>query len=243
MQRSPSVARDDAGGVGTRGDEESQRGDVRGTDAHERDVDVPQRLVDHLERIGECGDDDGSGALLVVVPHRYPQRRAETLEGLEARRLSDVLEIDATERGLEVLDQGHQLVDRRRLDTDRNRVDATEVLEEQRLALHHRQPGLWTDVAEAEDAGAVGHDGDRVRLVGVLEDQTWVCRHCTARCRNARRVPDGEVAELANRDLRNHLHLAAIERVQPHRLRRLISCTRGTRPCVHRFGRSCAASV
>ena len=51
-----------------------------------------------------------------------------------------------------------------RVDADRERVDAAELLEEDGLALHHGQRGLGADVAEPEHGAAVAHDGDRVLL-------------------------------------------------------------------------------
>ena len=48
------------------------------------------------------------------------------------------------------------------------RVDAAELLEQHRLALHHRHRGGRPDVAEAEHGGAVGDDGDRVGHPGVV---------------------------------------------------------------------------
>ena len=57
------------------------------------------------------------------------------------------------------------------VEADRDGVHPPEVLEEHRLALHHRQGGGGTDVTEAEDRGAVGDDGDGARLPGVVVDQ------------------------------------------------------------------------
>ena len=50
----------------------------------------------------------------------------------------------------------------RRVQADRHGVDAAELLEQQRLALHHRQRGERAEVAEPEHRGAVGDDGDDV---------------------------------------------------------------------------------
>jgi hypothetical protein len=48
------------------------------------------------------------------------------------------------------------------VEADREGVDAGELLEQQRLALHDRHGGLGADVAEAEHRGAVGDDGHGV---------------------------------------------------------------------------------
>src|SRR5674476_900280 len=44
------------------------------------------------------------------------------------------------------------------------RSHVCELFEQHRLALHHGQGALWTEVAEAEHGGAVGQYGHRVRL-------------------------------------------------------------------------------
>ena len=56
------------------------------------------------------------------------------------------------------------LVDVGGVQAQREGVDAGELLEEHRLALHHRHRGLGADVAQPEHGGAVGDDRDRVAL-------------------------------------------------------------------------------
>ena len=56
------------------------------------------------------------------------------------------------------------LVDVLGREAEREGVDAAELLEQHRLALHHGQRRLRADVAEAEHRRAVGDDGDRVPL-------------------------------------------------------------------------------
>ena len=65
------------------------------------------------------------------------------------------------------------------VEADREGVDAGEVLEQERLALHHRQGAGRADVAEPEHRGAVGDDGDGVLLDGELVGQ----RRAAARSR------------------------------------------------------------
>ena len=63
------------------------------------------------------------------------------------------------------------------VDLDVEAVDAGELLEQHRLAFHHRLRGERADGAEAEHGGAVGDDTDQVaargevaRLGGVADD-------------------------------------------------------------------------
>ena len=55
------------------------------------------------------------------------------------------------------------------VEADREGVDLGELLEQHRLALHHRHRRLRADVAEPEHGAAVGDDGDGVLLDRVLE--------------------------------------------------------------------------
>ena len=44
-------------------------------------------------------------------------------------------------------------------------IDIGEALEQDRLALHHRLGGQRAEIAETENGGAVGNDGDQIALV------------------------------------------------------------------------------
>ena len=121
-------------------------------------------LADDLERVQQRRQHDHRGAVLVVVEDRDVERLLQAPLDLEAARRRDVLEVDAAERRRDALDDAHDLVDVGGVQAQRERVDAGELLEEHRLALHHRHRGLGADVAEAEHGGAVGDDRDRVAL-------------------------------------------------------------------------------
>ena len=100
------------------------------------------------------------------------------------------------------------LVDVLRRQAQRVGVDAGELLEQQRLALHDGHRRLRPDVAEPEHRGPVGHDGDRVALhrevpgaLGVLVDRL---RHAC----DARRVGHREVVAGLDRHGAVHADLA-----------------------------------
>ena len=88
-------------------------------------------------------------------------------------------------------------------------VDAAELLEEHRLALHHRHRGRRADVAEAEDGGAVGHDRDRVGHPRVVAGVRRVGRDRLADLRDTRRVGQGELGGRGETYRGHGLHLPA----------------------------------
>ena len=70
----------------------------------------------------------------------------------------DVLEVDPAEARRQPRDRLDDLLDVGGGQADRHGVDAAELLEQHRLALHHRHRGGRADVAEAEHGRAVGDD-------------------------------------------------------------------------------------
>ena len=101
-----------------------------------------------------------------------------------------------------------------RAEADREGVHVGELLEQHRLALHHRHCGLGADVAEAEHRAAVGDDGDGIALDRVLERHRPVGRDLLANPRDPRRVGHRKVVAGLQRILVLLLDLAAAMHLQ-----------------------------
>src|SRR5207249_5867534 len=196
-----------------RGDQELCGSDVRRAGTDQRDRDVGHLLANDFQRVDEAGDVDRRGPLLIVVPHRDLTFLPKPLEDVEAFRLRDVLEVHATERRGDELDRLDDFLRVLRREGDRERVDAAEVLEQQGLALHHRQSGFGPDVPQAEDACAVRDDGDLIPFVRQGPNLARVRGDVEAGLRDPRRVPDREIVEAAHRDAWHDLDLSLIVRV------------------------------
>ena len=113
------------------------------------EADVLDPLVDDPQRVAQGRQHDDRGAVLVVVEHRDVESLAQPRLDLEAARRRDVLEVDAGEAGGDRGDRLDDLVDVLGVEAHRPGVDVGEALEQRRLALHDRQRGVRTDVAEA----------------------------------------------------------------------------------------------
>ena len=96
-----------------------------------------------------------------------------------------------------------------RVEADREGVDRGELLEQHRLALHHRHRRLGADVAEPEHRRAVGDDRDRVALDREVEGLLAVLGDLHADPRDAGRVGHREVVARLQRVLVVLLDLAA----------------------------------
>ena len=103
-------------------------------------------------------------------------------------------------------------------DLDVEHVDAGELLEQHRLAFHHRLRGERADRAEAEHRGAVGDDADHVAARGVAERVVGIGDDLLARRGDARRIREREVALVRqllgrrDRDLPGRRELVILER-------------------------------
>jgi hypothetical protein len=134
--------------------------------ADDHDGDVLGALADDPQGVEQRGEHDDRRAVLVVMKDRDVELRAQPPFDLKAARRGDVLEVDASEGRGHRCDEGDDLIDVLGVDAQREGVDAAELLEQHRLALHHRHRRGRADVAEAEHGGAVGDDGHRVALDG-----------------------------------------------------------------------------
>ena len=183
--------------------------DAGRADAGRHDRDLLDALADDAERVEQRREHDDRGAVLVVVEDRDVELGPQPLLDLEAARSGDVLEVDAAKARRDRLHDRDDLVRVLRVEAERPGVDAAELLEQERLALHHRHRGLRADVAEAEHGGAVGDDRDGVLLARQVPRELAIGGDRLADARHAGGVRHREVVARLDRDLRLHLDLAA----------------------------------
>src|SRR5262249_35493258 len=121
-------------------------------------------LTNDPKGVQQRRQDNHGGPMLIIVEDRDLEVLTEPLFDLEAAGRGDVLEVDAPEDRGEQLHGLNDLVAVLGGQADREGVDAGKLLEEHRLAFHHRQRRLGTDVAQTKDRSAIGHHGHRVVL-------------------------------------------------------------------------------
>jgi hypothetical protein len=176
----------------------------------------------------ERGQHDDGGAVLVVVEHRDVQAVPQPGLDVEAARRRDVLEVDAPERRRDVLHDAHDLVGVGGVEHDRHGVQAGELAEQRRLALHHRQRRGRADVAEPEHGGAVADDGDQPRPPRVPAGQLGLVRDRAAHLRDTGRVGQRQGVPIGQRELAAHRQLAALVHLEHGRGRVVMHCVRLT---------------
>ena len=147
--------------------------------------------------------------MLIVVKDGDLQLLAQTRLDLETAGRGDVLEVDSPEHRGDGSDRSHDLVRVRRRQAERPGVDPAELLEEDRLAFHHRKGRLRADVSEPEHRGAVGDDRDRVVLDRQVPDLLRVVGDRAADAGHPGRVRHREVVARLQRRLGDDLELAA----------------------------------
>ena len=178
-------------------------------DPADHDLDVRGLFLHHPERVGQRGEHHDRGAVLVVVEHRDVQQVAQSALDLEAARGGDVLEIDPAVAGCDAPDDLHDHVGVLGVEHHRPGVDAAEVLEQRRFALHDGHGRGGPDVAEAENGSAVGDDRDGVALDGEPAGVGGIVGDRQADPRDARGVGAGEIVTMLERHLGHHFDLSA----------------------------------
>src|SRR6476661_5026871 len=128
---------------------------------------------------------------------------------LEAAGRGDVLEVDTAVGRCDPGDSVDQLVDGPGLHAQWDRVDTTEPLEQHGFSLHDRHRGQGSDVAEAEDGGAVADDRDGVADARVGRGELRVRRDRAGYLGDAGRVEERQVRGVAQRLGRERGELAA----------------------------------
>ena len=87
-------------------------------------------------------------------------------------------------------------------------IDVGEALEQHRLAFHHRLGRQRAAIAETENGGAVGDDGDEIALGGVVVGAAFILGDGQHRNGDARRIGEREVALRRHRLGGHHFELA-----------------------------------
>ena len=172
--------------------------------------DVLRALADDAQGVEQRGEHDDRRAVLVVVEDRDVELGAQPPLDLEAARRGDVLEVDAAERRRGRLDELDDRVDVLRREAQRERVDAGELLEQQRLALHHRHRGVAAPMSPRPSTAMPSETTATVLpLIVSVHAFSGSSRDRQADARDARRVGHREVVAGLDGDLGRDLDLAS----------------------------------
>ena len=183
-------------------------GDRRRAGAVDDDLDVLELAVGQVAGVDQAGGGDDRGAVLVVMEHRDVHPLLQRLLDDEAVGRGDVFEVDPAEAGAEQLDSFDEPLRVGGVDLEVDRIDVGEALEQHRLAFHHRLRRQRAQIAEAEDGGAVGDDGDEIALGGQVIGLARIGGDFLDRHGDAGRIGEAEVALGRHRLRRDDLDLA-----------------------------------
>ncbi len=148
--------------------------------------------------------------MLIIVEDGDVEHLLKTTLDLEALRRFDVLEVDPAEGRGESSADRHHLIDGRRLNAHRVGVDISELLEEHRLALHHRHRRLRSDVAKAKHRGAIRQHRDGIRTSGQVPHTRRLLGDGRRHPADPRGVGHGEIVGAVERRGRLHPDLPGL---------------------------------
>ncbi len=147
---------------GAQRDEHVEAGNGRGPCPGRADLDVADLLASQFQPIEHrCADDD-RGAVLVVVEDRDRHALAQVLLDFETIGGANILKIDAAKGRPEWRDRIDELLRIDLVDLEIEHINASELLEEDRLAFHHRLGSQSADISEAQHGRAIRNDRHQV---------------------------------------------------------------------------------
>ena len=112
--------------------------------------------------------------MLVVVKHRNLHAFAQLALDIKAVRRLDVFEVDGAKGRLQRGDDLDQFGRVFLVNLDVEHIDTGKLLEQYRLAFHHRLGSQRADVAQTQHRRAIGDHGHQVAPAGVLEGRVRV---------------------------------------------------------------------
>ena len=155
--------------------------------------------------------------MLVIMENGDIQLLLEPALDFKAAGGGDVLKVDAAEGGGDQLHRADDLLGVGGVQADGEGIHPAEGLEEDSLALHHRQRGLRTDIPEAEYRRAVGDDGDQVALGRIGIDLAFIRMDFAAGLGHARGIGGREVIPVFKGHLAGNGNLALVPGMQRER--------------------------
>ena len=155
-------------------DQQAQAGQCCSAGAGGDQLDVLRALASDFEATQNGRAHHNGRAMLVVVEHRNVHALAQLALHIETVGRLDVFQVDAAKRRLQRSDDLDQFFRVFFVDLDVEHVDARELLEQDRLAFHHRLAGQRADVAQAQHGRAVGDHADQVATAGVAKGRVRV---------------------------------------------------------------------
>ena len=192
-------------------------GGARRAGAAEHDAHHFQPLAHQFEGVQQRRRHHDGGAVLVVVEDGDVQLFLQNALNFKALGAADVLQVHAAETGGDELHRPHHLGGVLGVQADGEGVHTGKGLEQQRLALHHRQARLGADVPQAQHRRAVGDHRHQVALAGVVIDRVRVLGDVPAGLRHAGGVGQRKVVPRFHRHLAHHFQLAFAGGVQRQR--------------------------
>ncbi|CUK19883.1 Uncharacterised protein [Achromobacter xylosoxidans] len=161
--------------------------------ARRHHLDLVDVLAHDLQAVDEGRRHTDRRAVLVVVEDGDLHALAQLALDGEAFGRLDVFQVDAAEGGFQAGDYLDQLVRVGLVDLDVEHVQPGELLEQHRLAFHHRLGGQRADIAQAQHRGAVGDHAHQVAARGVAEHIGRVRHDFLTGRRHPGRVRQGQV--------------------------------------------------
>ena len=157
------------------------------------DLHIFDLFADDFESTEECCQSSDRSAVLVIVEDRDVHDLFQFVFDVIAFRGRDIFEVDAGEVLFQQFDGVDEFLRILGVQSDRDRIDLSESLVQCGFAFHDRHSSSCSDIAHAENTGAIGNDGYDIASPGQFQGQVFIVFDREARSGYTRGVYDREV--------------------------------------------------
>ena len=124
--------------------------------------------------------------MLVIVKDRDVKTGTKALFNFKTLGCLDVFKVDSTKCRSDALHEVNNFIGSTGINTNRETVNSTELLEKKCFTFHDRHCAFGTNVTETKHCGSVADDGDGVLANGVFVRQAWIILNRRAHTSNTR---------------------------------------------------------
>ena len=200
-QNSPAVNHHSFGRIDTPAKNQAGASHVAGPGTNKGYSNLPFIFAYNPEGVHQSGQGDRRRTLGVIVPNRDFGFSPQRIQDAETFWLGNIFQIDPAKRGLQQQYRFDEIVGIFGIQADGEAINSTQKFVKQHLAFHHRDGGLGTNVAQAQNSGSIADNGHAIPLVGVVVYSLRVGLNVAAGRSYAWRIPNGKIIDVTHTTL------------------------------------------
>ena len=154
---------------------------------------IAEPLANQLEAIHQCRYSNYSSTMLVIMENRNIHGFLQAVLNIKALRCLDILQVNAAKARLQHLHSMTNIIHIAGVQAKRHGIHTGKTLEKNRFSLHNRQSGTCSNIAQPQHSSAIGYHSHHIGFGSIIINLVIIFLYFQARCRNTRRICQGQI--------------------------------------------------